>query len=126
MFVVAHPTICPPPLIAAGPAGSDEPGRLVESQRQRRDSAPREHPTDRQLHATSPLVQARVLEGTARLTAAIPPVADRLSATLRRYTVRSVSLERLVALGSLEPAAAAFLTAMMRFRSRIAVSGEPP
>jgi len=81
--------------------------------------------TDRQLHATSPLVQARVLDGTARLTAAIPPVADRLSATLRRYTVRSVSLERLVALGSIDPAAAAFLTAIMRFRSRIAVSGEP-
>jgi pilus assembly protein CpaF len=81
--------------------------------------------TDRQLHATSPLVQARVLDGTARLSAAIPPVADRLSATLRRYTVRSVSLERLVGLGSLDPAAAAFLTAVMRFRSRVAVSGEP-
>jgi pilus assembly protein CpaF len=82
-------------------------------------------PTDRQLHATSPLVQARVLEGTARLTAAIPPVADRLSVTIRRYTVRSVSLERLVALGSLDGGPAAFLAAMMRFRSRIAVSGEP-
>jgi len=81
--------------------------------------------TDRQLHATSPLVQARVLEGTARLTAAIPPVADRLSATLRRYTVRSVSLDRLVALGSLDAAAASFLAATMRFRSRVAVSGEP-
>jgi len=81
--------------------------------------------TDRQLHATSPLVQARVLDGSARLTAAIPPVADRLSATVRRYTVRSVSLERLVALGSLDSAAAAFLTSMMRFRSRVAVSGEP-
>ena len=74
--------------------------------------------TDRQLHATSPLVQARVLEGTARLTAAIPPVADRLSATLRRYTVRSVSLDRLVALGSLDAAAGAFLATVMRFRSR--------
>jgi pilus assembly protein CpaF len=81
--------------------------------------------TDRQLHATSPLVQARVLDGTARLTAAIPPVADRLSATLRRYTVRSVSLDRLVDLGSLDAAAAAFLGATMRFRSRLAVSGEP-
>jgi pilus assembly protein CpaF len=81
--------------------------------------------TDRQLHATSPLVQARVLDGTARLTAAIPPVADRLSATLRRYTVRSVSLDRLVALGSIDANAAAFLAATMRFRSRIAVSGEP-
>ena len=48
--------------------------------------------TDRQLNAKHPIVQARVLDGTARLTAAIPPVADRLSATVRRYTVRDVTL----------------------------------
>jgi len=81
--------------------------------------------TDRQLNATAPLVQARVLGGAARLTAAIPPVADALSATIRRYTVRSVSLPGLVARGSLDPGAAAFLDAAMRFRSRVAVSGEP-
>lgn len=81
--------------------------------------------TDRQLNSTSPMVQSRVLAGSARLTAAIPPVADQLSATLRRYTVRSVSLDRLVALGALDPVAAAFLGAMMRFRSRVTVSGEP-
>jgi hypothetical protein len=40
--------------------------------------------TERQLNAKHPLVQARVLDGTARLTAAIPPIADRLSATVRR------------------------------------------
>ena len=39
------------------------------------------------------MVQARVLDGSARLTAAIPPVADQLSATLRRYTVRDVTLD---------------------------------
>ena len=44
--------------------------------------------TERQLNAKQPLVQARVLDGSARLTAAISPIADRLSATLRRYTVR--------------------------------------
>ena len=81
--------------------------------------------TDRQLNATSPMVQARVLGGGARLTAAIPPVADALSATLRRYTVRSVSLGDLVARGSLDRAAAAFLDVVMGFRSRVAVSGEP-
>ena len=52
--------------------------------------------TDRQLNAKHPMVQARVLDGTARLTAAIPPVADRLSATVRRYTVRDVTLDELV------------------------------
>lgn len=81
--------------------------------------------TDRQLNAASPMVQARVLDGSVRLTAAIPPVADALSATLRRYTVRSVSLAGLVAAGSLDEAAAAFLASLMRFRSRVAVSGEP-
>jgi pilus assembly protein CpaF len=81
--------------------------------------------TDRQLNATSPMVQARVLGGTARLTAAIPPVADALSATLRRYTVRSVSLSDLAERDTMDDRVAAFLTAVMRFRSRIAVSGEP-
>ena len=58
-------------------------------------------PTDRQLNTKHPMVQARVLDGTARLTAAIPPVGDRLSATLRRYVVRNVTLDDLVARDSL-------------------------
>jgi pilus assembly protein CpaF len=81
--------------------------------------------TDRHLDAKHPLVQARVLLGTARLTAAIPPIADCLSATLRRYTVRHVTLAELVARGSLDDRAGAFLWAAMQTRSRIAVSGEP-
>lgn len=81
--------------------------------------------TDRQLSTKSPLVQARVLQGSARLTAAIPPVADQLSATLRRYTVRNVTLDGLVARDSLSVAAAGFLRAVMQFRSRVAISGEP-
>ena len=81
--------------------------------------------TERQLNAKHPLVQARVLDGTARLTAAIEPVADRLSATVRRYTVRDVTLESLVARDALTAQAAHFLWAMMQLRSRIAVSGEP-
>ena len=82
-------------------------------------------PTERQLNTKYPLVQARVLDGSARLTAAIPPVADRLSATLRRYTVRDVTLADLVARDSMSDAAGAFLRAVMQARSRIAVSGEP-
>jgi pilus assembly protein CpaF len=82
-------------------------------------------PGDRQLNTKSPIVQARVLDGTARLTAAIPPIGDRLSATLRRYTVRDVTLERLVESGTLSRGAATFLEALMQVRSRVAVSGEP-
>jgi pilus assembly protein CpaF len=81
--------------------------------------------TERQLNAKHPLVQARVLDGTARLTAAIEPVADRLSATVRRYTVRDVTLDALVARDALTAQAADFLWAVMQLRSRIAVSGEP-
>ena len=60
--------------------------------------------TERQLNAKHPLVQARILDGTARLTAAIEPVADRLSATVRRYTVRDVTLDALVARDALSRA----------------------
>ncbi|MCZ7536556.1 MAG: ATPase, T2SS/T4P/T4SS family [Acidimicrobiia bacterium] len=81
--------------------------------------------TDRQLNVKNPIVQARVLQGGARLTAAIPPVADRLSATVRRYTVRNVALADLVELGALSREAAGFLWAVMQIRSRIVVSGEP-
>jgi pilus assembly protein CpaF len=81
--------------------------------------------TERQLNAKHPLVQARVLDGTARLTAAIPPVGDRLSVTLRRYVVRNVTLDDLVARDSLTHDAAVFLRSLMQIRSRVAVSGEP-
>jgi pilus assembly protein CpaF len=81
--------------------------------------------TDRQLNVKHPLVQARVLDGSARLTAAIPPVGDRLSATIRRYTVRNVTLDELVARDALSLEAAELLRELMQVRSRIAVSGEP-
>jgi pilus assembly protein CpaF len=81
--------------------------------------------TDRLLNTKHPMVQARVLGGSARLTAAIPPVGDQLSATVRRYVVRHVTLADLVARDSLTPEAATFLHRVMQIRSRITVSGEP-
>ncbi len=81
--------------------------------------------TDRHLSTKHPLVQARVLNGSARLTAAIAPVADQLSATLRRYTVCDVTLDELVERDALSVEAAELLRAAMQLRSRIAVSGEP-
>lgn len=81
--------------------------------------------TDRHLDTASPMVQARVLDGTARLTAVVPPVADRLSATIRRYSVRRQTLEGLVELGSLGPDAAGFLAAVMTTNASVLVSGAP-
>jgi len=82
-------------------------------------------PTERQLNTKHPMVQARVLGGSARLTAAIPPVGDQLSATLRRYVVRNVTLDDLVERDSLSREAAGLLRLLMQLRSRVAVSGEP-
>jgi len=81
--------------------------------------------TQRHLDAKSPLVQSRVLQGAARLSAAIPPVADRLSATLRKYTLRKETLPYLLERGSLSSAAASFLWAVMQSRRSLIVSGRP-
>ncbi|MEX1280280.1 MAG: ATPase, T2SS/T4P/T4SS family, partial [Acidimicrobiia bacterium] len=81
--------------------------------------------TDRHLDTASPMVQARVLGGTARLTAVVPPVSDRLSATIRRYAVRRQTLDGLVALGALGPDAAGFLRAVAATDASVVVSGQP-
>jgi pilus assembly protein CpaF len=81
--------------------------------------------TDRRLDASNPIAQARVLGGSARLTAVIPPVSDQLSATIRRYALRRQTLDSLVSLGSLSESAAAFLSAAMRANASVIVSGPP-
>jgi pilus assembly protein CpaF len=81
--------------------------------------------TDRTLTVKSPLVQARVLDGQARLTASISPISDELSATLRKYVVKNISLEELTERNALSNTAAGFLWALMQTRSRFIISGEP-
>ncbi|HVR32608.1 MAG TPA: ATPase, T2SS/T4P/T4SS family [Acidimicrobiia bacterium] len=81
--------------------------------------------TDRRLDTASPIVQARVLDGTARLTAVIPPVADVLSATIRRYALRRETLDSLVSLGSLSGPVAGFLRMAAATTTSIVISGQP-
>lgn len=81
--------------------------------------------TDRRLDASNPIAQARVLDGTARLSVVIPPVGDRLSATIRRYALHRQTLDSLVALDSITPAAAGFLRAAMEANASVIVSGPP-
>lgn len=81
--------------------------------------------TDRRLDASNPIAQARILDGTARLTVVIPPVGDRLSATIRRYALRRQTLDSLVSLGSLTKPAADFLELAMKASASILVSGPP-
>ena len=72
-----------------------------------------------------PMVQAQVLGGTARLGVVIPPIADRLNATLRRYTFRQGSLPGLVSQESLTSASASLLGALMLAPTGVVVSGQP-
>jgi len=81
--------------------------------------------TDRRLDASNPIVQARILQGSARLTAVIPPVGDHLSATIRRYALRRQTLDSLVDLGSLTGAASSFLKAAMCASLSVIISGAP-
>jgi pilus assembly protein CpaF len=81
--------------------------------------------TDRRLDTSNPIAQARVLNGSARLTAVLPPVGDHLSATIRKYALRRQTLGSLVELGSLTEQAATFLDAAMRASASVIISGPP-
>ena len=81
--------------------------------------------TDRHVDTANPIVQARILSETARLTAVIPPIADHVSATIRKYTMRKETLSHLVELNSLSPPAAGFLWAVAQTGSSVLVSGQP-
>ncbi|CAN5476125.1 ATPase, T2SS/T4P/T4SS family [soil metagenome] len=79
--------------------------------------------TNRRLDASSAIQQARVLDGRARLTAVIPPVSDRLSATLRKYTIADETLGSLVERRSMPDAAAGFLWALAQAAGSVLFSG---
>jgi len=79
--------------------------------------------TNRRLDSANAIEQAHVLGGSARLTAVVPPVSARLSATLRKYTVAEETLGSMVSLGSISRAAGAFLWATAQANTSILYSG---
>ena len=81
--------------------------------------------TNRRIDTSNPIEQARVLGGQARLTAVIPPVADRLSVTLRKYTVKNYDLGFLVDGEVLTAPAASFLWAAAQANTTVLFSGQP-
>lgn len=75
------------------------------------------------LDASSPSVDAQLPDGS-RLHAEIPPATTGgPSLTIRKFVVRADSLDELVALGTLTPEAAEFLTAAVQGGANILVSG---
>ncbi len=80
-------------------------------------------PLGRRLDESSPMVDARLPDGS-RLNAAIPPATIRwCSLTIRKFILRAHSLEHLVQLATLTKSAAQFLDAAVQAGVNILVSG---
>lgn len=79
--------------------------------------------TGRRIDQTSPMVDARLPDGS-RLNAVLPPLAvDGPSVTIRKFTANHLTVSRLTELGSLSPEAADLLQMAVEHRLNILVSG---
>ncbi len=77
----------------------------------------------RRIDESSPLVDARLKDGS-RVNAIIPPLAiDGPSVSIRRFAVDLLNAESLVQMGTLTPAIALVLKAIVRGRMNVLVSG---
>lgn len=72
-----------------------------------------------------PMVQAQILGGKARIGVVIPPIADALDVTLRRYVLRRETFDTLIAWDSLTAPAASLLAAAMHTPTGLVITGEP-
>jgi len=77
----------------------------------------------RRIDESSPLVDARLVDGS-RVNAVIPPIVpDGACLTIRKFGKSLFTLEKLVSFGSMTPAMAKFIGACVQLRKNIVVSG---
>ncbi len=80
-------------------------------------------PLGRRIDESSPLVDARLPDGS-RVNAVIPPITpDGACLTIRKFGKSAFDVARLAELGSLTPTMGAFLDACVKARKNIVVSG---
>jgi pilus assembly protein CpaF len=80
-------------------------------------------PLGRRVDAEQPLVDARLPDGS-RVNAVIPPVAiDGSSITIRKFGTKKLTVDDLIAFGSMTPQIAEFLKACVVSRLNVVVSG---
>jgi pilus assembly protein CpaF len=80
-------------------------------------------PLGRRCDVSSPLVDARLPDGS-RVNAVIPPLAlNGPSLTIRKFSKKPISVDRLVQFGTLTPEMAMFLDACVRIRLNMVISG---
>jgi pilus assembly protein CpaF len=77
----------------------------------------------RRIDESSPMVDARLKDGS-RVNAIIPPLAlDGAVLSIRRFAVELLTIEDLIRFGSLTPAVAEVMSAIVRGRLNVVVSG---
>ena len=80
-------------------------------------------PCNRVVNASQPIVDARLPDG-ARVHVVLPPVSiGGPVVTIRRFPKDPLRMQKLIALGSLSPALAAYLSALVRSGCNLFVSG---
>ena len=78
---------------------------------------------NRQVNASSPIVDARLEDGS-RINIVLPPVAvDGPVLTIRKFPTSMMTIERMVELGTLTAEAAEYLRVLVRARYNIFISG---
>ncbi|ODT88583.1 CpaF family protein [Phenylobacterium sp. SCN 70-31] len=77
----------------------------------------------RRIDESQPMVDARLPDGS-RVNAAIPPIAiDGCSVSIRKFSKKPLTLEKLVEFGAMTPAMAEFLHGAVRSRVSTVISG---
>ena len=77
----------------------------------------------RRVDESAPMVDARLPDGS-RVNAVVPPLAvDGSLLSIRKFAKTPISMERLVEIGSVDPALAEILRAIVRARRNILISG---
>jgi pilus assembly protein CpaF len=108
----------------------EKSGRLMQAEAQFSDEAHLRRTIDkivsrigRRVDESSPMVDARLPDGS-RVNAVIPPLAvDGSALTIRKFAADPLTVNDLISFGSLSPQTAAFLDACVRGRLNIIVSG---
>lgn len=72
-----------------------------------------------------PIAQTQILGGTARLGVVLPPIADRIDVTIRRYLAKRETFDELIDWDAISPAAAALLAVSLRTPTGVIVTGQP-
>ena len=128
--LLADPEVTEIMVVAPDEVYAERAGTIRPADAQFRDAAHIRHiieriiaPIGRRIDESSPMVDARLPDGS-RVNAVIPPVAlNGPVITIRKFRAVPMGLDDLVACGSLTAAMAVFLRAAVRAKLNIAISG---